>query len=67
MSKKKLYAYAMADAMVDHRFTDDAAVCYAKSKKAAIARFRRLYHNADKTNVSKVRFNDYGISILTDY
>ena len=65
--KKRLYAYALADAMVDHRFTDDVAICRAKSRKQAVKKFKRLYGLADETNVSRVRWNDYGIAILTDY
>lgn len=68
MSKKKrLFAYALADQMQGHRFTDDVAICKATSKQKAIKRFRALYGLADETNVFEVRFNSYGVAILTDY
>lgn len=67
MSRKRLYAYALADQMEGHDFTDDVAICKATSKRQAIKKFRQLYGLADQTNVFEVRFNDCGVAILTDY
>ncbi len=70
MSKKKrLFAYALANQMQGHRFTDDVAICKATTKQKAIKKFRQLYGLADETNVFEVRFslNGYGVAILTDY
>ena len=69
MSKKRLYAYALADQMEGHRFTDDVAICKATSKRKAIKKFRALYGRADETNVFEVSFslNGYDVAILTDY
>jgi hypothetical protein len=53
--------------MWGHDFTVDVAICKATSKRKAIEKFRQLYGLADETNVFEVRFNDYGVAILTDY
>lgn len=66
-AKKRLFAFALADQMQGHDFTDDVAICKATTKRKAIKRFRQLYGLADETNVFEVRFNDYGVAILTDY
>ena len=50
-----------------HNATDDCALCKAWSKKGAIKKFRKLYCTFDESNVSRVRYNKYGIAILTDY
>lgn len=50
-----------------HIFSDDVAVTYAWSKKQALKKFQRLYGDAADDNVNRVRFNAYGIAILTDY
>ena len=64
---KRLFAFAMADQMTGHKFSDDVAICKAKSKEKAIKKFRKLYELADESNVRRVRHNDYGVAILTDY
>lgn len=66
-AKNRLFAYALADQMQEHDFTDDVAICKASSKRQAIKKFRQLYGLADQTNVFEVRFNGYGVAILTDY
>ena len=51
----------------NHTATDDCALCRAWSKKQAIKKFKKLYCNFDESNVSRVKYNKYGIAILTDY
>ncbi len=51
----------------DHTATDDCALCRAWSKKKAIKKFQKLYCDFNKSNVSRVKYNKYGIAILTDY
>ena len=51
----------------NHTATDDCALCKAWSKKGAIKKFQKLYCDIDESNVSHVRYNKYGIAILTDY
>ena len=63
----RLYVYAKADQMVDHRFTDDVALTYAVSRKWAVRHFRQLYAVVDKEDVHEVRFNADGVAILTAY
>lgn len=64
---KMLFAFAMADQMTGHKFSDDVAICKAKSKEKAIKKFRRLYELADESNVWRVSFSSNGVAILTDY
>ena len=73
MKKKSipfLWCYTYPGAMVDHRFTDDVALCFALTKKRAIKKFERLY-KIDlmdiKTRVFRPGFNWLGVAILTDY
>jgi hypothetical protein len=51
----------------NHVATDDCALCRAWSKKKAIKKFQKLYCDFDESNVSRVRYNKYGIAVLTDY
>ncbi len=67
MAVKRLYAYALANQIEEHRFTDDVAICWASSIQEAIWKFRKLYTMASSKNVAEVSFNDYDIAILTDY
>lgn len=65
-----LWCYRYPDAMVEHRFTDDVALCFALTKKKAIKKFEQLYKidlNDKKTEIFRVGFNYLGIAILTDY
>lgn len=62
-----LYSFARADAMKDHLFTDDVAICFALNKKRAIKKFLKLYADIEEYEVKKVRFNICKIAILTDY
>lgn len=63
------YGFARANAMRDHKFTDDVAVCKAISHAQAKKIFSRLYADIKDEEVFKItgNFNDYGIMILTDY
>ena len=51
----------------NHTATDDCALCKAWTKKGAIKKFQKLYCDFDESNVSRVKYNKYGIAILTDY
>ena len=61
-----IYCYAKANQMVEHRFTDDVALCRAVTKKRAIKKFKEYYTVVNKQDVFKVRL-DKRVHILTDY
>ena len=66
----RLWVLAVPNAMKEHRFTDDVAICRAWTKHGAIKMFKTLYGYSDlefDKYVKKVRYNNYGIAILTDY
>lgn len=70
MSRQKEYfCFARPNAMKEHKFTDDVALCKAVSKSQAIKIFSRLYSDIkdDEVFIVKKGFNSYGIAILTDY
>lgn len=50
-----------------HAETVDCALCKAWSKKQAVKKFQKLYRNFEESNVSRVKYNKYGIAVLTDY
>lgn len=64
-----LYAFARPDQMVDHKFTDDVAVCKAKSLEDAKIKFSRLYADIKDDEIWKVNFSnsDTEVAVLTDY
>ena len=65
-----LYCLFIPDSMGNdgsHTATDDCALCRACLKKQAIKKFQKLYCNFDESNVFRVKYNKYGIAILTDY
>lgn len=65
-----LYCLFIPDSMKNdgtHNATDDCALCKAWSKKKAIKKFQKFYCNFDESNVFRVKYNTYGIAILTDY
>ena len=64
-----LYCYYLTGSMsgTDHNSDDDCALCKAWTKKQAINKFKKLYTSVDSKNVSRVKFNSYGIAILSDY
>ena len=51
----------------EHVVNDDCALCRAWSKKKAIQKFQKLYCDFDESNVFRVKYNKYGIAVLTDY
>lgn len=61
-----LYCFARPNQMVDHRFTDDVAICRAWSKKAAIKKFSVLYAGVEEKEVSRIN-HFKNVKILTDY
>ena len=66
----KLYCYAKPNQMVEHRFTDDVAICKADNKNHAVEIFRRIYTISDEDAekyVKEVWFNNYKTAVLTDY
>ena len=48
------YVYAKPNQMVDHKFTDDVALCKAGSKSEAIRKFKILYKVVEDTDVHKL-------------
>ena len=65
-----LYYYFQPDSKKDDDFyndNDDCALCRAWTKKQAIKKFHAMYDNVNDNNVSRVRFNSYGVAILSDY
>lgn len=49
------------------RFTDDVAVTWAMNKQQAYANFKKLYVNVTLRDVWEVKYNKYGVAILTEY
>lgn len=64
---EQLYVFAVPNAMIDHEFNDDVAITWAISKVEAIEKFSRLYKDVKHEEVDAVRFNHFGVAILTDY
>lgn len=65
---QKLYCYAKANQMVDHRFTDDVAICWAHNKMEAWHKMYQLYGNCYPKDVFEVHYTaGNGVAILTDY
>lgn len=62
-----LWCYTVPDAMIEHNFTDDCAICFALTKKRAWKKFRRLYGPTPNESIDGVYLNSDGIAILTDY
>lgn len=46
---------------------DDCAICKAWTKKQAIRKFKILYCDFNESNIFRVKYNKYGIAVLTDY
>ena len=65
--REQLYVFAVPNAMIDHEFNDDVAITWAISKTEAIEKVSKYYNNIQDEEVSVVRFNRGGVSILTDY
>jgi hypothetical protein len=50
-----------------HNANDDCAICKAWTKKQAIKKFKMMYRDFDESNVFRVKYNKYGVAVLTDY
>lgn len=57
---------SMSDDVI-HNTNYDCALCRAWSKKQAVKKFKTLYSDFDESNVFRVKYNKYGIAVLTDY
>ena len=65
----KLYIYAAAGRMTDHKFSDDVAITFARNKKEAEKLFSGLYRGCvagDVVGYSK-RHLKKNVVIVTDY
>jgi len=64
-----LFYYFLAGSMTGsgHNANDDCALCRAWTKKQAINKFKKLYVSVSEENVSRVRYNQFGIAVLSDY
>ena len=62
----RMFAFARANQMLEHKFTDDVALTRAWTRKGAIKKFNRYYSDVQKDEVEVVRVAS-GIEILTDY
>jgi len=71
MSKKnkdKLYCYAKPNQMVNHQFSDDVAICWAKNKQQALNKFHYLYKYCFLEDIFEIKYiPSVGVAILTDY
>ena len=66
--KEQIYCYAKPNAMVDHKFTDDVAICMASSTEEAIDKFKQLYDDITEKDVFPCAMNNkWGVAILTSY
>ena len=60
-----MFFFALYEIGVDNR---DLAICRAWSKKHAIKKFKRMYCGIHFDDcVFRIRFNKYGILMLSDY
>ena len=70
MMEDNLYAFSCPNAMVDHNYTDDVALCWADSKEEAIKKFSSIYAiewlTSENARIRKVEYSDR-VVILTDY
>lgn len=62
----KMFVFARANQMLEHKFTDDVALTRAWTRKRAIKKFNRYYSDVRKDEVKVVRVVS-GVEILTDY
>ena len=46
---------------------DDCAVCRAWTKKQAIRIFSAMYNDFSEAAVQRVKYNRFGIAVLSDY
>lgn len=67
---KDYYVFARPNAMVGHKFSDDAAICRASDFEEALQIFSKYYADVQPKEVWKLsdRINDESdFAILTDY
>lgn len=62
-----LWCYTVPNAMINHCFTDDCAICFALTRQQAMKKFRKFYNYSLDESIDKVYINFGGIAILTDY
>ena len=64
-----LFCYYFAGAMLntEHDANDDCAICRAWSQKHAVRKFRNMYPLVDVASVFRVKYNSYGIAVLSDF
>lgn len=65
--KYKLFAYAKADQMIEHRFTDDVALVAAENKQKAFKLFSEYYGNVTLDDIDELVIVPEEVNILTDY
>lgn len=67
------YAYSKSGSMIGHKFTDDAAVTFALTRRKAVKKFKRYYaevNGSDVVNITPGLLQCLilrRIVILTDY
>lgn len=64
--KNKLWVYSKPNQMVKHKYTDDVAITWAKTREEAWLKLQQLY-NITEDDIREVQFNSLGVAILTDY
>lgn len=63
-----LFCYSKANVMHGHKYSDDVAICEAKTKEEAIKKFSQIYSlELLVGNVKPVEYNSLGIFIATEY
>lgn len=68
-----VYAYAKSGSMIGHKYTDDAAVTFALTRRKAVKKFKRYYaevNDGDVVNITPGLLQclvSRRIVILTDY
>ncbi len=46
---------------------DDCAICRAWTKRQAISKFKRMYCDFNSDSVKRVRYNHYGIAVISNF
>ena len=68
-----VYAYAKSGSMIGHKYTDDAAVTFALTRRKAVKKFKRYYTEVNDSDVVNITpgllqcLVSRRIVILTDY
>lgn len=61
-----LFAYYLPDKDQSNGY-DDYAICRAWTKNQAIRKFKKLYAIVNDNTVKRIKYNKYGIAIISDY